>query len=131
VYGQEQMRIIKEPLKKREIKLIIKSNKIINLISKLDNKTNLKGFVLLGIIFVTSNVDESTLNHEKIHVKQQLETLFIIFYLIYLLQYLILRLKYDHFTSYKKICFEKEAFENENNKDYLRKRKLFSWIKYI
>jgi hypothetical protein len=33
--------------------------------------------------------------------------------------------------SYYRIPFEKEAYSNENNPDYLKTRKPFSWFKYI
>lgn len=33
--------------------------------------------------------------------------------------------------AYKKISFEKEAYINDINLDYLRERKLFSFIKYL
>ena len=34
-------------------------------------------------------------------------------------------------NAYKNISFEKEAYDNENDMDYLDKREHFSWIEYI
>jgi hypothetical protein len=35
------------------------------------------------------------------------------------------------FEAYMNIPFEKEAYANENDYTYIKKRKLFSWIKYF
>lgn len=34
-------------------------------------------------------------------------------------------------NAYRNISFEKEAYDNENDMDYLDKREHFSWIEYI
>ncbi len=71
-------------------------------------------------------------NHEKIHHAQQIEMLWIGFYLLYLGQYFYFRLKgYGHRKAYKSLCFEREASKNERNLEYLKTRKIYSWIKYI
>jgi len=76
--------------------------------------------------------NEITINHEKIHIRQQLELLLIFFYIIYGIEYLIKGIKYKDFNkAYWKISFEKEAYDNENNLNYNKERKLFSFIKYI
>lgn len=75
--------------------------------------------------------DAVLINHERIHIKQQLELLIFPFYLFYGTNYLINRLKkQDHYTAYRNIMFEKEAFTNEANFAYLKNRKLFAWLKY-
>ena len=74
--------------------------------------------------------DKFLLNHEKIHLRQQLELLIVPFYLLYLTNYLFNRLKYDdHHTAYRNIIFEKEAFNNERNLGYLAKGNWFGWLK--
>lgn len=72
-------------------------------------------------------------NHEKIHHPQQIELIHIIFLLIYYGQYFYFRLflRYDHRKAYKSICFEREASQNERDLNYLKKRKPYSWFKYI
>ena len=86
-----------------------------------------KGFKAMAIwpfIFVRKeckfgNVD---LNHEQIHLKQQLELLIIPFYIIYLIEWI--------FKGYKKISFEKEAYTYEEDLGYLKRRKIFAqWRK--
>lgn len=72
------------------------------------------------------------INHESIHIYQQLETFIIGFFILYTTEYLIKLIVYrNHQIAYKAISFEKEAFSNESNLRYLEERKLFSWIRYI
>ena len=86
-----------------------------------------KGFKAITIwpfIFVRKecSFNEEDLNHENIHGKQQKELLLIFFYLIYLIEWI--------FKGYKNISFEKEAYSNENNLDYLKNRKSYAmWRK--
>lgn len=80
-----------------------------------------KGFKAVTIwpfIFVRGSFNNIDLNHENIHGKQQIELLLIFFYIIYFIEWI--------FKGYRKISFEKEAFNNENNLDYLKQRKLFA-----
>lgn len=71
--------------------------------------------------------DAIIINHEKIHLRQQLELLILPFYIIYLTEYLWGLIKYmNHDIAYRAISFEKEAYTNEQNLDYLEQRKLWS-----
>jgi len=72
---------------------------------------------------------KKTINHEKIHIKQQIELLVLPFYILYFLFYFINLFKKG--DAYRNIPFEKEAYANENDYEYVNKRKFFSWIKYI
>ncbi len=75
--------------------------------------------------------DAVLLNHEKIHLKQQLELAILFFYLWYGLDFLRNRLKgYDSRKSYFLIRFEQEAYQHENDFSYLSKRRAFAWWKY-
>jgi hypothetical protein len=70
-------------------------------------------------------------NHEKIHLAQQLELGIIFFYLIYFGEYLFYRIKgLNKHLAYQSISFEKEAYANECNTDYLKSRELFDFRKY-
>jgi len=73
------------------------------------------------------------LNHEKIHLAQQLECILIGFYLIYLFNYLYNRFikKQTHMKAYGELAFELEAYANDNNIEYLKSRPRYSWIKYF
>lgn len=83
---------------------------------------NVIAITLFPFIF-TKSTDEGTLNHERIHLRQQAELLVIFFYLIYLFEWAV--------KGYYGISFEKEAYINEGNKNYLKQRKLFAWAKYF
>lgn len=75
--------------------------------------------------------DKSLLNHENIHIRQAVELFVLPFYIWYLLAFLIHYVRYKDFNrAYRAISFEKEAYENENNVDYLRKCKFWAFIKY-
>lgn len=75
--------------------------------------------------------DKVLINHEKIHLRQQLEMLVLPFYIVYLAHYFIqlIRLK-KHYPAYMNIVFEKEAYQNECDLDYLKKRQLWAFWKY-
>lgn len=73
---------------------------------------------------------ERTVNHEKIHWKQQLEMLIIFFYLWYLIEWVI-RLFTNPNNAYRSLSFEREAYGNDNDLDYLDKRKPYAWLKYM
>lgn len=77
-----------------------------------------------------NNLNSILINHEKIHWKQQLEMLVIPFYIWYLLEYSMRYFKSPR-TAYRNISFEKESYTNENNLEYLKSRKMYSWIKYL
>lgn len=73
-----------------------------------------------------------TIHHEKIHIRQQLEMLIIPFYIVYLGFYIYYRLKgSSHMLAYLRIPFEKEAYCEESNFDYLQKRKFWAWRFFI
>jgi len=72
------------------------------------------------------------INHELIHLRQQLEMLVLPFYIWYISEYFIRRLQYkSHYEAYKNISFEREAYANQQNLKYLKKRKFWSFIKYV
>lgn len=72
------------------------------------------------------------INHEKIHLRQQLEFLILPFYIWYLSEYYIKYLKYKNpDLAYRNISFEREAYDNDQNLDYLKKRKIWSFISYL
>ena len=72
------------------------------------------------------------LNHERIHLRQQVELGLVVFYGWYLLEYLYRWYQYkDQYLAYRNISFEREAFANDRNLTYLEKRKWYSFWKYI
>jgi len=71
------------------------------------------------------------INHEKIHIRQQLELLIIFFYIWYVAEYYYwyIKLKNKH-LAYRNISFEREAYAMEEDLNYLETRKFWSFWKY-
>jgi len=77
-------------------------------------------------------VGDVLINHERIHLQQQLELLLIPFYILYFTSYVFYRLKgLKHNAAYRSICFEKEAYQHEKNMNYLKGRKAFAFMSYL
>jgi hypothetical protein len=76
-------------------------------------------------IFVSTKtiIDDELINHEKIHLKQQKELFILPFYIWYLIAL--------YRKGYINISFEKEAYANEKNLTYLRKRRIFAFLRYL
>lgn len=86
-------------------------------------------FVLIG---KEIEVTDRLLNHEKIHMKQQLETLILPFYLWYLIEFIIRILQYRNFEkAYRNISFEREAYHYESQIEYLNRRKRYAWTGFL
>lgn len=86
---------------------------------------------LFPFIISREPMGPETLNHETIHIHQQMELLVIGFYLLYVYYYLVGLAKYkDKQKAYYMIPFEQEAYEYDNQLDYLETRKPYSWTKY-
>lgn len=85
----------------------------------------------MGVLFVHPGVylSHEMMNHERIHSAQQREMLFVFFYIAYLLEWL-LRLPMRG-NAYRNISFEREAYANQRNLDYLQSRPLYAWCHYI
>lgn len=91
-------------------------------------------------------LNEETIRHESIHWEQEKETLIVGFYLLYALMFVweFLRCLFDSQhgrteagswqnstwkRAYLGILFEREAYANEKNEDYLNNRRHYAWIK--
>ena len=83
-----------------------------------------KAINLFGLIFTKTKLNDIDITHESIHTVQMKELLYLGFYIIYCLEWLFKVCKYRNTTkAYKNVSFEKEAYTNEKNKDYLSIRK--------
>jgi hypothetical protein len=98
-------------------------------------KLNVNAMALFPFILLknpTQKKDLVLINHEKIHLQQQLELLVLPFYFLYLLNYFLNLVKYkNHYKAYYNIAFEREAYKAERNLNYLAERKLYHWIKFL
>ena len=93
-----------------------------------------KAMSVWPFIFVRkeAQMDDATLTHEKIHACQQKELLIAGFLLWYGLEYVVRLVQYRNFhKAYRMVSFEQEAYLNEYDEDYLKKRRFFAWMKYI
>ncbi|MGA0557352.1 hypothetical protein ACO2Q8_11915 [Larkinella sp. VNQ87] len=90
------------------------------------------GMALFPFVLVrTRRPDAVLLHHERIHLRQQLELGILPFYVWYLLEYGIRRWQYrDHYTAYRNISFEREAFEHEADLTYWKNRPLYGFWRY-
>ncbi|MDR1937316.1 MAG: hypothetical protein LBQ73_02295 [Tannerellaceae bacterium] len=100
-----------------------------------NNIIPVKGFTainIFGVVFARKGkvVGQKTINHESIHTAQIKELLYIFFYLLYIIEWLIKLIKYRK-QAYTNISFEREAYGNDRNADYLKQRKRYAWIKNI
>ena len=69
------------------------------------------------------------LNHERIHLCQQLELGLVVFYIWYIAEYLWYRYYKGESSeqAYLHIRFEQEAYRNDEDLTYLRKRKCWRY----
>ena len=87
-------------------------------------------FVLVKYVFDSEN--KVLINHEKIHIRQQLELLVLPFFVWYFVEYAVRLLKYKNANlAYRNISFEREAYANEQHLDYLKTRAFFSFLNYL
>ncbi|MBX7224528.1 MAG: hypothetical protein K1X55_00725 [Chitinophagales bacterium] len=76
--------------------------------------------------------NDTLVNHEKIHLRQQIETGVILFYIWYLVEFTIrLILLRNWEMAYKRISFENEAYENDEDLQYLNKRKHWAFLHFL
>jgi hypothetical protein len=84
------------------------------------------------VFFKKQNPPAWLINHERIHLRQQAETGLILFYAWYFLEYLLRLIVYrQRYRAYRNICFEREAYSNDQNLSYLKTRKAWTFWKYL
>ena len=53
------------------------------------------------------------------------------FYIWYIIELLLRRITKSKHEAYVSLAFEKEAYQNQYDLNYLKRRKPFSWFKYL
>jgi hypothetical protein len=101
---------------------------------KILTKMKVNGITLFPFIILRNKDFKNNkilINHEKIHLRQQLELLIIFFYIWYVVEYYywLVKLKNKH-LAYRNISFEREAYAMEEDLNYLETRKIWSFWKY-
>lgn len=107
------------------------------------------GFIYITfwpVIFAKREPNIRDLRHEVIHGRQQVELLIIPFFVLYGLMWLIelVRCLFDkqrgqkasgtrplYRRAYRMVPFEREAYGNEHDEEYLNNRAFWAWMKYI
>jgi hypothetical protein len=93
-----------------------------------------RSITLFPFIFLKYERDKMNavlINHEKIHIKQQLELLILPFFIWYVLEFIFNLLYYRNKNlAYRNICFEREAYFYENDFTYLRKRSFWAFTTF-
>ena len=111
-----------------KLPIVIEDSKIPKLLSIF---IQIGAITLWPFIISRNKMNEQTLNHEKIHIRQQQEMLVVFFYVLYVYYWLRgLWMYRNSHIAYMSIPFELEASEHEDDMDYLSNRKWFSWWRY-
>ena len=102
---------------------------------RLLKNTKITGITLFPFILLRNKLDKINpvlINHERIHLRQQLELGIIFFYFWYVVEYYY-HLSYlkDRYKAYKAISFEREAYGLEHDLDYLPNRRPWAFRKYL
>ena len=94
-----------------------------------------RGFTFFPFVFLSNEEDKLNavfLNHERIHIRQQLELLVLPFYVWYGIEYLIRLIQYkDIKLAYYTISFEREAYANEKDLNYLKSRSFWGFMNFV
>lgn len=90
---------------------------------------------ICGVTFARKGfgvLSKRTIHHESIHTAQIKEMLYLFFYLWYVVEWLVRIIQYRNIMlAYRNISFEREAYENDQNFEYLKTRKWFGWVRYL
>ncbi len=87
-------------------------------------------FVIIKYRSLKSNI--TFINHEQIHIRQQLELLILPFFIWYFIEFLIKFWRYKNWSlAYRNVSFEREAYQNERAVDYLQNRPLWSFVSFL
>lgn len=93
----------------------------------------ISGIALWPFVLVRSKTPGKViLNHERIHLRQQIELLVVFFYLWYLIEWTYHYFRFGNWwAAYYAISFEREAYSNEKNLAYLKQRKFWAFRRYL
>lgn len=93
------------------------------------------GLTLFPFVFIRNNLDKTNktlINHEKIHIKQQIQMLILPFFVWYGVEYLFRLIQFQNKnTAYRNISFEREAYANEQNLNYLKEMPFWGFLNYL
>jgi len=94
-----------------------------------------RGITFFPFVFLVNKEDKKNpafVNHERIHIKQQLEMLVVPFFVWYSIEFLFRWIQYKNkHTAYRNISFEREAYKNEKDLCYCKQRPFWGFLKYV
>ena len=94
-----------------------------------------RGITLFPFIIVSERdlkQNSVMINHEKIHIRQQIELLILPFFIWYGIEFLVKWFIYkEKNIAYKNISFEREAYSKEKDLGYLKQRSFWSFLYYV
>jgi hypothetical protein len=94
-----------------------------------------RGLTFFPFVFIKNKedvLDKVFVNHEKIHLRQQIELLVIPFYVCYGIEFFIRWIiTKDKNVAYRNISFEKEAYTNEKDLNYIESRSFWKFLNYF
>lgn len=97
--------------------------------TKLVPEERVLAITLFGVVFTRDRrrIDRYVLNHEAIHCRQQLEWLYLPFFVLYVGEWVwhMLRL-HDWDRAYRAISFEREAYGHGYDLGYLARRRPYA-----
>lgn len=108
---------------------------MIVLVLKFLTPRGFRGITLFPFIVLTHEEDRRNvvvMNHERIHIRQQLELLVVPFFVWYGLEFLLRWAQFkNRYTAYRNISFEREAYANEKDPGYLRQRSFWKFLSFL
>ena len=115
--------------------ILVISESIVKSVGKLQGIPYAKGMAFFPFILLREYkyASQQIINHELIHFRQELEMLIIGFYIFRTVEKLYIRIikKKRGLDAYLLLSTEQEAYLFSNSLDYLRKRKAYSFFKYL
>lgn len=94
-----------------------------------------RGLTVFPFVFVSQQSEKENsvlVHHERIHLRQQMELLVLPFFVWYGIEFLLKWMKYrNRKMAYRNIIFEREAYDQEKNFDYLKSRSFWRFLKYF
>ncbi len=94
-----------------------------------------RGLTIFPFVFLKRREDKvntTLLYHERIHIQQQLEMLILPFFIWYGIEFVYRYFQYKNWNvAYRNISFEREAYVNEKDLDYLKKRSFWNFINFL
>jgi hypothetical protein len=115
------MRLLREPV-------FVENSRIPALLSWV---IEIWAITLFPFVFCRGELNEGTKRHETIHHRQYIELLVVGFLLLYLVDFLHGLIKYrDSERAYYRIRFEQEAYDRDEDAEYLDDRPHYAWRHY-